>query len=1288
MEQSTICLTMIVKNEAHLIEDTLNHLLKYITFSYWVICDTGSTDDTRKIIQRFFDSRSIPGELVDSPWRDFAYNRTVAFEHAYKKADYAFVWDADDEISGDFVMPKVLTGDWYKFTFGTGNSFRYSRCQLFKNDKKWKYVGVLHEYPACCEHADSPIEVNGNYHFISGRRGDRSKNPNKYVNDATVLEKAFHEAVEAKDPIHCRYAFYCAQSYNSANMLEKAIEYYKKTLTLDNWAQEKYVSCIEIFELYERLGTPELAIPYLIDSFNYDSTRVECYYRLIKYYCINKLPQVSYGFYSCIQNYFETEYLHQNIADKLFAKKSEYDFYLPYYVIIVADRLKKYELTTFCYTIIFQQKFVPPTWWLNNLIHNIQFCINALPKTITFLESMLEYLHLIKREGHTLEAGNYKVVENVVNAYRHLLTVTPKSLPSPSKKKNINVMMSFTTCKRLDLFKQTMNSIINTWKDLHLVDMFYCVDDNSSEEDRELMKSMYPFFTFYFKNPEEKGHRQSMNIIWNTLQDVKPKYWIHLEDDWLYFHPRNYISNSIEYLERFKEKDVHQIVFNKNYGLFYSDMERVGGISLTPDLVLHEKRDGLVGKNCGYWPHYSLQPSISRTEIILSLGNYDSANSFFERDYANKYFSRGFKTAFFPAIYSIHIGKQHWEKDGKNAYALNETSQFNRPDTAVFVPPVKVTTGPLQGTMNQHLDTILSKLNALQPFALIRPSDGEYTILKGKSLTNCDSWTFTEGGILQSQLAEAIKTVNPSLYIGIPCNTCNKGWNCTHEIYNDFLSWGVPLGQKTYANLFMNSNWKKFVGFMKSFKHGFSLVSSGTLTGTLPIQDRLVIDSKLLDNWDKLHEEETARVLDFVKDKVKKVVCFSAGPLSKVWIPLCYSKYPENIYLDIGSSLDHITKGSESRPYMMDGHPFQTEECLFDTAPAKRNENLLYMCVFFNKDYIRLLHILLTSMKVYSNINFDILIVTQTSFYQDIVRLGYTLNIPLYVHCVPDRKTVFEAACARLHIFEYPAIDEYKKIFYIDTDIILKKDISVMFDLAVDDLIYVIPEATISNMNFGKQFFDFTKISGDTPGINSGTLLFNNTPAVKGVFNKIITHIKSHVAEGLPAPLCMDQPFISYNMINESMYDNVSMKPFIGLYEEPDTVVNYNTSVICHFTFPIGNFNHKFHRMKNFFVDLLKKEKPPVSSECICGWREGFCTECTSVTQDKKYVLDWHTNTVTLYNGVVYTPWGSGTSIYLHTCCFQATWSGHSHLVYLFKDTFLSIRVQPQDFDIVRGTYS
>ena len=166
LKEPYLCLNMIVKNEGHIIKDTLTKLLNKIPqLDYWVISDTGSTDETKQIITDFFKERNIKGELFDDEWKDFGYNRTKALEHAYKKSKYLLVFDADDEICGDFVLP-ILTKDSYHLQFGDANGTSYTRTQIVNNKKKWKYVGVLHEIITCIEHSDTMEIIRGEYYTV------------------------------------------------------------------------------------------------------------------------------------------------------------------------------------------------------------------------------------------------------------------------------------------------------------------------------------------------------------------------------------------------------------------------------------------------------------------------------------------------------------------------------------------------------------------------------------------------------------------------------------------------------------------------------------------------------------------------------------------------------------------------------------------------------------------------------------------------------------------------------------------------------------------------------------------------------------------------------------------------------------------------------------------------------------------------------------------------------------------------------------------------------------------
>jgi len=79
---------MIVRNESHVIRETLDNLCSHINFDYWVIVDTGSTDDTMSIIAEYFNNKSIPGELHEFAWVNFGVNRSYALTRAYNKSEY------------------------------------------------------------------------------------------------------------------------------------------------------------------------------------------------------------------------------------------------------------------------------------------------------------------------------------------------------------------------------------------------------------------------------------------------------------------------------------------------------------------------------------------------------------------------------------------------------------------------------------------------------------------------------------------------------------------------------------------------------------------------------------------------------------------------------------------------------------------------------------------------------------------------------------------------------------------------------------------------------------------------------------------------------------------------------------------------------------------------------------------------------------------------------------------------------------------------------------------------
>ncbi|WP_308569655.1 glycosyltransferase [uncultured Haemophilus sp.] len=282
-DKKTICLNMIVKNESAIIRDTLENIVAHIPLDYYVISDTGSEDNTAEVIEQFFTEKGIKGEVHHDQWENFAHNRNLALQHAKNKTDYVLIFDADDRIEGELILPK-LTADIYGLRMANGldGSNVYFRTLLFRNDGTFYWRGVLHEFITQQNKAITEERIIGNYYIISGRFGARSNNPQKYQQDAQILEKAYY-APEDED-LKARYAFYIAQSYRDSSMPEKALEWYQTRVELGGWVEEVYYSLLQIGLLKEQLDAPlEDVQTAFLTAYEYRPQRAESLYYLARY---------------------------------------------------------------------------------------------------------------------------------------------------------------------------------------------------------------------------------------------------------------------------------------------------------------------------------------------------------------------------------------------------------------------------------------------------------------------------------------------------------------------------------------------------------------------------------------------------------------------------------------------------------------------------------------------------------------------------------------------------------------------------------------------------------------------------------------------------------------------------------------------------------------------------------------------------------------------------------------------------------------------------------------------
>ena len=307
-EMRSVCLNMIVKNEAQIIRRCLESLRPHIDF--WVIVDTGSSDGTQELIRDLL--KEVPGELYARPWKGFAHNRTEAIRLAEGKADYLLFCDADMElVVRDPQWKEKLVADCYHVIQRYEDGFRYTNVRLVNarltGERRWRYWGSTHEFCASVS-IDNHVERFMLDTIEFRDHADGSSRPEKYARDRALLERDLARLGElelqiAREPadaalqqearelrhLHPRNVFYLAQTYREMGRLEESIPLYEQRVALGGWYEEVWYSLYQIARVSERLELPEATVvERYLRAYEYRPQRVEPLVHLARYYRFKK----------------------------------------------------------------------------------------------------------------------------------------------------------------------------------------------------------------------------------------------------------------------------------------------------------------------------------------------------------------------------------------------------------------------------------------------------------------------------------------------------------------------------------------------------------------------------------------------------------------------------------------------------------------------------------------------------------------------------------------------------------------------------------------------------------------------------------------------------------------------------------------------------------------------------------------------------------------------------------------------------------------------------------------
>ncbi len=298
-------LNMIVKNESKVIRRCLDSVKDLIDAI--VVSDTGSTDNTISIIEKWRKKNNKLGQVVSHTWKNFGHNRNLALTscinwlHSLPSDDnYIIFIDADDYIiiknkTQVFNQLSNLKHDNYMVAIGDGN-ITYERLFSIKAPKKnqqidCKWEGVLHEY---LNREGTSDKLDGIY-ISSKREGSRSMDPMKYLKDALILEEGLKD-----EPDNARYVFYLAQSYRDYDtpLFKKMAEkLYLKRFEMGGWDEEMYVSLVEAAKCRLSMDkNDDKTLDILTKAYNFRPHRLEAPYYIVRYYRLHDRHVMGYSF--------------------------------------------------------------------------------------------------------------------------------------------------------------------------------------------------------------------------------------------------------------------------------------------------------------------------------------------------------------------------------------------------------------------------------------------------------------------------------------------------------------------------------------------------------------------------------------------------------------------------------------------------------------------------------------------------------------------------------------------------------------------------------------------------------------------------------------------------------------------------------------------------------------------------------------------------------------------------------------------------------------------------------
>ena len=229
----------------------------------------------------------------------------------------------------------------------------------------------------------------------------------------------------------------------------------------------------------------------------------------------------------------------------------------------------------------------------------------------------------------------------------------------------------------------------------------------------------------------------------------------------------------------------------------------------------------------------------------------------------------------------------------------------------------------MKKTFRGDIEFFYNKLVNKENFAITRYGDGEMIIMTNRyiNLLNKNTGEFKydpkdkTDSFSRDELLKSFQHSSRNYFVGLPCSCC---------VGSDKFEWMKESSHQsernlTWANIFVNSNYhffmEKFIPIFDSTdtyivcnKHSDTSKLPFGVKGGLPVgTNAWKEDYHIIDELKKFISDN---------DIENSIFLFAAGPFANILVYELHSSYPNNTYLNIGSTLDSHLGLGKTRGYL------------------------------------------------------------------------------------------------------------------------------------------------------------------------------------------------------------------------------------------------------------------------------------------------------------------------------------------------------------------------------------